>query len=1177
MPGVRVENSPKITERKRDITSWQEGDISRLNNRAKKRYQSRKSAIEDYFTTDMPSDEIAQKYHLATDILLQLVEKCLRHYEDGTLWGFRALLPGVDVVDHAAPSVVENTGDVATSNNAIQQEDLPAEQISTSSSLNGHNGHNGHSSTGQESGSVLVEDQQNDEDAEDDEEDTAKREAIKMSRLAELSEISDLSDEASTVLPRFTLNVPETPLPAVMPMPDVTIENAGVPQDNESELTSDEEEEKTERLQPLSQSEGASELVSDEEDEKTGRLQPLSQSEEESELASDEEDERTERLQLLSESELVSDEEDEQTTVLNEKRAIDSDRIASHETAPTVINEDEPPPEVVEEQPVNDTTEVASTEEPILVIGDAEPGEPTLVTGDAESEDAITEAERILAGEKEFPGQDGLNEEEMQSLVPVGASTGTARALSVSPLSPMSVSSPMRTYSTGKRAMQHRYVRRRWVRGVGSHRKHRRFVQVISLSIVAAILIFVLVPVGAGLAAYNAYSNISGIARDGVNHLLKVKSLLPISKSDPTAALNVAKLQQAGVEFDAAESDFTQLQQLVNRSDVQSAITQFAPEYASKLGMAQSLIKVALDVSYMGKELSSVGLIGANIIHGSPLASGSTKPLITVADIAAVEGAMVHALYYINDIRAQMSQVSINDIPISASQKAQLTSVMTLLPQAESMITQAQGLVGLVGWLLGVGQQRRFLIQTMDSAELRPGGGFTGQYGILTIQDGRMSPFNLTDVTLLDYAENGTAIGRNAPPAYSWMNFGNWGVRDSNLSGDFPTTARMTMQLYQDEGGGPIDGDIAFTPALIAHILDVIGPIQVPGYNETITSKNLEDRLHYYQQDQTAIAREKQISGNYTKAGRKAFTSTLGKIVLDKVRHVPVKELVTIVKNAIKDIQSHDLQIYFTNPAAEAWLIEHGYSGSIDTFSQQDGFAVVQANISISKASQYVHTTMQDQVTLDAQGGATHNLTITLDYQQKGPVYGFDTYADYIRVYAPPNAQLIGGDGFDTGQALCRPGSGKGTPGTGTPVVTGCGQYNSYFPSNARYCPNGNYSLGLSGNDHGRFNVPWSVDSLGAPTALTSDLPGRSMWGGLTLTPKNCISYISVSWYVPHAVKKVNGQPSYTILVQKQSGLTPTVQLSIDTSAVKGMKSFNFKGDISADKVFTITVPVKKK
>src|SRR5205823_9498863 len=131
-------------------------------------------------------------------------------------------------------------------------------------------------------------------------------------------------------------------------------------------------------------------------------------------------------------------------------------------------------------------------------------------------------------------------------------------------------------------------------------------------------------------------------------------------------------------------------------------------------------------------------------------------------------------------------------------------------------------------------------------------------------------------------------------------------------------------------------------------------------------------------------------------------TLTLSKLLLDRVRHLQPKQLIEVFKSILKDIQSRDLEIYFANPIAEAWLVRHGYSGSIDTFSIADGFVVNQANISISKASQYVHTMEHDDITLDAQGGAQHQLTITLDYQQKGPVYGFDTYADYIRVYAPP-------------------------------------------------------------------------------------------------------------------------------------------------------------------------------
>ncbi len=368
------------------------------------------------------------------------------------------------------------------------------------------------------------------------------------------------------------------------------------------------------------------------------------------------------------------------------------------------------------------------------------------------------------------------------------------------------------------------------------------------------------------------------------------------------------------------------------------------------------------------------------------------------------------------------------------------------------------------------------------------------------------------------------------------MNFGNWGLRDSNLAGDFPTNAKMNMQVFEEEGGGPVDGNIAFTPTFIGHILDVTGPIHVAEYGETITSKNLEERLHYYQQDYGAIAIQRQKTNDNSHAVRKAFTSLVGKLLLDRVRHLPVKQLLDVVKGAIKDIQSRDLEIYFTNPVAEQWLTNQGYSGGIDKFVKQDGFMLVQANISISKASQYVHTTEHDDVTIDAQGGATHHLTITLNYQQTGPVYGFDTYADYLRVYVPQTAQFISGDGFDTGQALCRPADGS------------CNQYQHFFPSNARYCPDSNYNLGLRG-----YQYSWPVDRLGNPTALTSDFPGLHMWGGLTATPKNCISYITLSWYVPHAVTYTQGQPSYALLVQKQGGYIPTLELNVNTSALQGI------------------------
>ncbi|HEY6287119.1 MAG TPA: DUF4012 domain-containing protein [Ktedonobacteraceae bacterium] len=1106
MSSVRVDISPAISTRKRNISSWIEPDISRLSARGNRRYNKRKNAVKDYFTTDLTIEDITLQHHLSSEILMRLLEQCLMQHEDGRPWGYRALVPGATVIDHT-PLPISEEG-------ALPQEQLEAPTMGASEEVLDEVSCNSDRSPFDEDKDTSIE----------DDEDTAERPAIKISSI----------DVPLAPIASVSLNGHDNHQAEVL---EVEGKNTAVP--NKHEITVEED---------------VPELT-----------------DEENELAT------------------VDVDEDQEVDVANTtEHDTDSETFAAAEGLEVVVKGDSELEEVVvegdtlaneDDEEVEDLSQLAKIEP----VEDIDANEEKL---DASNDDtAITEF-----SDTPIPATSRTQIVARENLVPA-----------VLPLYGKS----RKHIDVKKIAQTRRSIRKRWIQDVQNRRKQRRLRSIVATTVVASLMFVIFIPLGTGLAAYSTYNSIRNVALDGVNHLLTVKNLLPISKSDLTAALDAQKLQQAQSEFSSAESDFVQLQQLVNRSDVQSAIQQFAPQYSSKLDMAQRLVQVGIDVSRMGKEVVGVALLGASIIHSSPLANGTTKPLISSTDISNAEGVMIHAQYFINDIQLQMSQVSLKDLPISDTQKKQLSSVLALMPKAQDLITQGQGLIGIVSWLLGVDQARHFLVQTMDSGELRPGGGFTGMYGLLTIQNGRMAPFSLQDVTELDYAGNGMELGRQAPPQYSsWMKFGYFGLRDANLSGDFPTTAKLAMQVFQEEGGGPVDGNIALTPTVIAHVLNVIGPIKVPQYNETITAQNLEDKLHYYQQDFGAIRLQRQITGTNNAATRKAFTSLLGHLLLDKVRHEPVKVLVKIMQNAVKDIQSRDLEIYFTNPLAEGWMIQHGYSDATDTFSKQDGFMVVQSNISISKASQYVHTTEQDNISFDAQGGAYHNLTITLDYKQTGPVYGFDTYADYIRVYAPANAQLQGGNGFDTGHCLTPAPNQTGTGGVGTtgtggtgnsccnsnpvpkptggngnpppPVVTGsqpdpCAQYATSYPSDVRYCPDGNYSLGL----HGGTGNYWPVDSLGPPTEVTTDLPGRAMWGGLTLTPKNCISTITLQWYVPNVIKHISGQPSYAILVQKQGGYIPTVQIAIDSSAIPGLKPFNFQGDIVADRLFSLSSPKK--
>ncbi len=137
MSNVRVDISPAITTRKRDISSWIEADVGGLSTRGKRRYQKRKSAIADYFTTEDSIEEITLRHHLSQEILLRLAERCLMQHEDGMPWGYRALMPGVVVVDYAPPSTASEEAEETPGENVSEnssKEEAPGEEPSDTSS-----------------------------------------------------------------------------------------------------------------------------------------------------------------------------------------------------------------------------------------------------------------------------------------------------------------------------------------------------------------------------------------------------------------------------------------------------------------------------------------------------------------------------------------------------------------------------------------------------------------------------------------------------------------------------------------------------------------------------------------------------------------------------------------------------------------------------------------------------------------------------------------------------------------------------------------------------------------------------------------------------------------------------------------------------------------------------------
>ena len=692
----------------------------------------------------------------------------------------------------------------------------------------------------------------------------------------------------------------------------------------------------------------------------------------------------------------------------------------------------------------------------------------------------------------------------------------------------------------------------------------------IAIPLLVLVLAGMIVPtamaIGYGMGAYSTYTTLRAEANDGLQHLLNVKTVFTGLNAHPTGFLDTGKLLRAQKEFIAAHKDFQQVEYTLDHAAVIATVIQYLPQYRAQVTSAHALSRVGIDVTDIGQELVQAAMTLAPTFRG-PLLNATNKPLVTPAMLALVRTTIDQILPTLNDIQTQSHLFSLEALPasISAHQRAQLVQLMQLIPQAQADLVQIRDLLDAAGWMLGVNEPRTFLVQTMDRGELRPTGGFTGQYGELSIKGGRIAPFSLRDISLVEYVDNSPTLGQVALPQYrSWWPFANWGLRDSNLSADFPTSAQIAINKYKSEVGHKVDGVIMFTPFLVEHVLQVIGPIHIGGYNDTITAQNVEERLHYYQQDNTGLAKQAVYQpGDTTTSSRKRFTSLLAHLLLDRVRHAPPDEILAIAQQMLRDLKTKDLQIYVTNPQAESVLQKFDAAAQVDRSTTHDGLYVVQANISASKASQFVRTIIHDTVTLNTDGGATHVMQLRLVYNQLGPVYGYDTYHDYVRVYVPPASKFLWGDGFDTGTPLC-----------GATYVD-CPQ-NGVYPKNELQCPAGQYQPGasapsISDEDGGRWHP---LDTVGQPTNFQSDEPGRAMFGGWVVVPKNCTMTVTLSWYVP----PTGHTTPYALLVQRQAGTFPELDLTIlptpgNCSVLKTTGQY-FNGILGEDTSFALkTMP----
>lgn len=571
--------------------------------------------------------------------------------------------------------------------------------------------------------------------------------------------------------------------------------------------------------------------------------------------------------------------------------------------------------------------------------------------------------------------------------------------------------------------------------------------RIITIVVLAAILVCGL---GSSLTSLVLYVQMNAMAHSGLQHVKNAEADLKKVQSNPFDAISI---QAAHDEFAAAYGDFSGVNARLNLVGIASV----APVVGSKVSGAQKLVPIAVEATQAGMlACDAMGVLAASLKH--PF--GTTGGTLTSDQYAIIVNKWAQIRPLAHTIIEQLGQLTPSDLSLDPRLGPIVGQFVTKLPQITQLVDDFDGVVAALPQLMGIEKPSNYLMLILDSSELRPTGGFIGNFGALGVNKGQVDPgFHITDITLIDSSVKFTQKDVNypftsasisIPDRYNWLksvfefpDSANWSLRDSNLDPDYPTTAKYaidlyskllppaqanlnaqgsTLKLYDPKTSGDFAGVITLSLGFFVQALKVTGKIDVvlPTNNgtihETVTSDNFVSKIHYYALSGTGgTGPDNQACG--TTSCSKVFTSAVVKAFMDKIKANLSQFIGPLGKIFFESLRTKDIEVFVNDPKAEQALIDLGIGASVQAPKTGDSVFEVEANIGANKDNGFLQYKLSDQITIDQSGTATHKLvwqyiwpadpkTIAESFPAGGPNGNFN-YHSHSRVFVPPTATYI--------------------------------------------------------------------------------------------------------------------------------------------------------------------------
>jgi hypothetical protein len=523
--------------------------------------------------------------------------------------------------------------------------------------------------------------------------------------------------------------------------------------------------------------------------------------------------------------------------------------------------------------------------------------------------------------------------------------------------------------------------------------------------VVALVLVAVLL-VGGGAAGYEGWTikqhadgligRVGGELQAGADALTAGKAAVgkAASNNDP------APLKEATAQFEVARHHFRSARTVI---DSDPLVLQAETFNSYTAGYVKPRREAVDNLSLMGLALADAGQDGADVDAQmiSPANAQLRGGERLIATLNAVQPFMPKITADLQKAKKYADAVDASFLP--SGQQASFLKSRSQISDGVAGALEFERLAPVLLEILGANGPRNYLVENIDPAELRAGGGFVGSYIMLGANKGQIKLGASGNVYDIDYPYPVKGQRTFVAPPNSLNEFAThgWVFGDSNFYPDFPASARVGQDLFKRETGKSVDGVIGIDFWAVAEMLYVTGPVAVPEYNVTVEAKTFPD---------VVVHRLLTEAGNVP--GKKTFFPVVAAHVLDRLTSLGSGDWSNMIGHLNAAVTQRHMQVYFNNPPAQAEMGNIGWNGR--QLAPSPGLELMQeveANYGGNKANYWLQRKFNLELSYD-NGKLTHKLSLSLKNQTPPGFEGGQDYRGYFRFYYPDTGTAASAGGL---------------------------------------------------------------------------------------------------------------------------------------------------------------------